>query len=74
MPILVNKNVFRLQVSVDDVDAVEVGEGSDGFSDVEEGCFMVEACVAPEIKDELNANFNYFRGSCVVSLKNLYLK
>ena len=64
MPILVNKNVFGFQISVDDVFAVEVREGSDSFSDVEKGCFLAKACVTPDIKDKFNVTFCYFIKGC----------
>ena len=49
---LVQQDVLWLQVSVDDVERVEVGDGSDDLRDVEQSRIQVELAVAPEIREE----------------------
>ena len=48
----VQQDVLWLQVSVDDVERVEVGDGSDDLRDVEQSRIQVELPVAPEIREE----------------------
>ena len=49
---LVQQDVLWLQVPVDDVERVEVGDGSDDLSDVEQCRLQVELPVATKIREE----------------------
>ena len=51
---LVKQDVLWLQVPVDDVERVEVGDGSDDLRDVEQSRIQVELAVAPEIREEFS--------------------
>ena len=50
----VQENVFRLEVSVDNTEGVEVGEGADNFGRVEQGGGGGETSSHSEIGEELS--------------------
>ena len=52
MSLGVQQEVLWLQVPVDDVERVEVGDGSDDLSDVEQCRVQVELPVATKIREE----------------------
>ena len=52
---LVQQNVLRLQISVDNVQTVEVAEGGDDLCEVEDGSVEVESSIAAKIRKEFPA-------------------
>ena len=52
---LVQQNVLRLQISVDNVQTVEVAEGGDDLGEVEDGSVEVESSIAAKIREEFPA-------------------
>ena len=55
--LLVQQEVLRFQVSVDDVVPVEVGEGCDDLCDVEEGRLQGELPVTPEVGEQFTSAY-----------------
>ena len=52
---LVQQDVLWLQVPVDDVERVEVGDGSDDLCDVEQGRVQAELAVTTEVREQFSA-------------------
>ena len=52
---LVQQDVLWLQVPVDDVERVEVGDGSDDLCDVEQRRVQAELPVASEVREQFSA-------------------
>lgn len=55
MPVLVDKQVFRLEVAIDDVLAVKVLDCEQDLGDVEEGDILTKAAVLAQAREELPA-------------------
>ena len=57
MPILTKEDVLWLEIPVDDIETMEVAEGSDSFCKVEDGGVEAKSGTASEIREKFSTPY-----------------